>query len=145
MGDISTGLIEFAEHKRLLFERVRHKLGDVNAGVDNNVTPYLPSAVVNLTDEVLSSLYIEAAETLELQVELGGVKITEDRVKMKWMGLYTMALAKEVHARVKFSTDLGNGLNIGNDWVLTEYKNLLSESKEEKYNLIKLINGVDKK
>ena len=121
MSDISTGLIEFAEHKRLLFERVRHKLGDVNAGIDNNNTPYLPSAIVNITDEVLSSLYIESAETLELQIELNGVKITEDRVKMKWMGLYTTALAKEVHARVKYATDLGNGNNVGN-WLASRRK-----------------------
>ena len=106
---------------------------------------YVPSVMVNLTDEALSSLYIESAETIDLHITLGDLKITDDKVKMKWMGLYTTALAKEVHARIKYSVDHGNGMNISNDWVLTEYKNLLAESKEEKENLLKLLNGSDKK
>lgn len=144
MSDISTGLIEFAEHKRLLFERIHHKLGDINYGIDNTTTPYLPSALVNLTDETLSSLYIESAETIELHIKLKKLKITDDKVKMKWMGMYTMALAKETHARVIFGSSFGNGMNIPTEWALTDYNNLLAESKEEKTNLINLLNEFNK-
>jgi hypothetical protein len=146
VSDISTGLIEFAEHKRLLFERIRHKLGDVNAGIEQNPnTQYLPCAQVNITDEALSNLYIESAETIELHISLKKLKITDDKVKMKWMGLYTMALAKETHARIKFSVEHGNGMNNTiTEFQLSEYNNLLAESKEEKTNLINLLNEFNK-
>lgn len=143
MGDISTGLIEFAEYKRLLFERIRNKLGDMTSmTIDPSGVPPPLSAMCMITDTALSNLYVESAETFELYTQIKGVKIIEDKTKMKWMGLYTTALAKEVHARIKFATDHNNGMNVTNEWCLTEYKSLLAESKEEKDNLIKLLNGI---
>ncbi len=143
VSDISTGLIEFSEYKRLLFERIRHKLGDMST-LNNTATIGTPTAFVNITDEALSSLYIEAAETLDLYVGLNGAKITDDKLKMKWMGLYTTALAKETHARIIYNTDHMNG-NVTYDWALTNYNNLLAESEREKDKLINLLNKETKK
>jgi len=135
MGDISTGLIEFAEHKRLLFERIRHKLGDMNLNKKPN-DPHIMSAILDITDEVLSSLYIESAEIIELHIGLLDLTIA-DPLKMKWIGLHTTALAKEVVARVRYCAYHSNGA-VSNEWQLTEYKLLLKESKEEREDLITL-------
>ena len=66
-------------------------------------------------------------------------------MKMKWMGLYTIALAKETHARIIFGNQFGTGSNVANEYQLTLYNDLLAESKEEKENLIKLLDGVYQK
>jgi len=139
MSDISTGLIEYAEHKRLLFERIRHKFGSFLNESGNQMG--LP---VDLPDSILSSLYIESAEMLDLQILLNQLEITDDKIKMKWIGLYTVALAKETYARITWGFQLGSGHNV-DESKITEYCNLLSESKEEKIMLIKLLDGSNKK
>lgn len=138
MSDISTGLIEFAEHKRLLFSRIRHKLGSYK--VDGQ--DYQNGVVVDLTDDCLSDLYVESAEVIDLHISLKSLNITDDKIKMKWMGLYTTALAKETHARITWAMRLS--ANPTQD-TMTEYNNLLAESKEEKDNLIAMLDGSDTK
>lgn len=129
MSDFATDLMEFTEYQRLLFNRIRNKLGRWD---ENNCNF---GAIVDLPDEILTNLFIESSEVFELHTTLLGVT-HDSKIKMKWMGLYTTALAKETHARIIWEMFIKNMIDSKD----TEYNNLLSESKEEKDNLIKLLN-----
>ena len=134
MSDNVDDLIEFAEKKRLLFERIKHKLGELSFNDSNQAT--LISPLVFLTEKAFTSLYYEAIDTFDVNIMVIDNKVPET-FKLKWVGLYTMSLAKESQARCI----IGGAVN---ENIFLEYNNLLSESKEEKKNLIKLLYDFNK-
>lgn len=133
MSELAQALIEISEYKRLLFERILHKLASYVNKTDNTFV----GPIIDLNNDMLSSLFIESSETLELYLSFDCN--IDEKMKLKWLGLYTTALAKETYARLIWFTDLSNG-HIDNEISYLNYTNLLKESKEEKENLLKLIN-----